>query len=51
MPAGSYFLAIGNGDSVAVGPVRQFSVGQSVNTRVRVTQSSGNIGTKSRSSL
>ncbi len=51
MPAGSYFLAIGNGDSVAVGPVREFSDGQRVNTRVRVTQSSGNVGTRSRSGL
>jgi len=51
MHAGSYFIAIGNGDTVAVGPVRQFSGGQSVHTRVRVTQSSGNVGTQSRGSL
>ena len=51
MPAGSYFIAIGNGDSVAVGPVRQFSTGQKVHTKMHVTQSSGNVGTKSRSSL
>ena len=51
MPAGSYFLAIGNGDSVAVGPVHQFSYGQRQHSTVRVTQSSGNIGTRSRSSL
>ena len=51
MSAGPYFIAIGNGDSVAVGPVRQFSEGQSVHTSVRVTQSSGNVGTRSRSSL
>ena len=51
MCAGSYFIAIGNGDSVAVGPVRQFSDGQSVRTNVRVTQSSGNVGTRSRSGL
>jgi hypothetical protein len=51
MPAGSYFVAIGNGDSVAVGPVRQFSDGQSVRTRMSVTYSSGNVGTRSRSSL
>ena len=51
MPAGSYFLAIGNGDSVAVGPVHQFSYGQRQHSTVRVTQSSGNIGTRSRSGL
>ena len=51
MAAGSYFIAIGNGDSVAVGPVHQFSYGQRVHSRVRVTQSSGNINTRSRSSL
>ncbi len=51
MPAGPYFIAIGNGDSVAVGPVRQFSDGQRVNTRMRVSYSSGNVGTRSRRSL
>jgi len=51
MPAGTYFIAIGNGDSVAVGPVRQFKNGQTVNTNVRVTSSSGNIGTRSRRGL
>jgi hypothetical protein len=51
MCAGSYFIAIGNGETVAVGPVRQFGDGQSVHTRVRVTQSSGNVGTRSRSGL
>ncbi len=51
MCAGSYFIAIGNGDSVAVGPVRQFSDSQSVHTRVRVTPSSGNVSTRSRSGL
>jgi len=51
MPPGSYFVAIGNGDSVAVGPVRQFSDGQRVNTTMRVTYSSGNVGTRSRSGL
>jgi hypothetical protein len=51
MPAGSYFVAIGNGDSVAVGPVRQFRDGQRVNTRMSVTYSSGNVGTRSRCGL
>lgn len=51
MCAGSYFIAIGNGDSVAIGPVRQFSESQTVRTRVRVTPSSGNVSTRSRRSL
>ena len=51
MRSGSYFIAIGNGDTVAVGPVRHFSNDESVHTRVKVTYTSGNIGTKSRSSL
>jgi hypothetical protein len=51
MPAGSYFVAIGNGDSVAVGPVRQFNDGQRVRTTMRVTYSSGNVGTRSRKNL
>jgi len=51
MCPGSYFIAIGNGDSVAVGPVRQFSEGQRRHTRVRVTPSSGNISSKRRSGL
>jgi hypothetical protein len=51
MPAGSFFIAIGNGDLVAVGPVRRFSDGQRIHTRISVTQSSGNIGTRSRRSL
>jgi hypothetical protein len=51
MCAGSYFIAIGNGETVAVGPVRQFGSNQSVHTHVQVTHSHGNIGTKSRSGL
>ena len=51
IPAGSYFLAIGNSDSVAVGPVHQFTNGQTRHSRLRVTQASGNIGTRSRSGL
>lgn len=51
MCAGSYFIAIGNGETVAVGPVRQFGESESRHTRVRVTQSSGNVGTRSRSGL
>lgn len=51
MCPGSYFIVIGNGDSVAVGPVRHFSEGQKVHTRVRVTPSSGNISSKRRSDL
>jgi len=51
MCAESYFITIGNGEIVAVGPVRQFGKSESRHTRVRVTQSSGNIGTRSRSGL
>lgn len=49
--AGQYFIAIGNSDSVAVGPVREFRDNQTVRTTVRVTPSSGNVGTRSRSGL
>lgn len=49
--ADSYFIAIGNGDTVAVGPVHQFGEGERRRTKVRVTQSSGNIGTKKRNGL
>jgi len=51
MSAGSYFIAIGNGDSVAIGPVRQFGDRQNVHTKVLVAPSSGNMGTRSRSGL
>ena len=51
MPAGSYFIAIGNGETVAVGPVHQFDTGQSRRSKVRVTQTSGNVGSRSRGGL
>lgn len=51
MCAGSYFIAIGNGETVAVGPVRRFSDNQRIHTKVRVSFSQGNVGTMSRSSL
>jgi len=51
MCADSYFIAIGNGDTVAVGPVHKFSENENRRTKVRVSESSGNIGTKNRSGL
>lgn len=51
MCVGSYFVAIGNGDKVAVGPVRQFNDAQRIHTRVTVSYSSGNVGTRSRSGI
>lgn len=51
MCPGSYFIAIGNGDYVAVGPVRQFKEGQRISTKLTVTMSYGNVSTKKRSSL
>ena len=49
--AGSYFIAIGNGDEVAVGPVRHFSDDEEIHTTVTVTITRGNVSTRSRSSL
>ena len=51
MCAGSYFIAIGNGDTVAVGPVHAFSDNQNLHSTIRVTLSQGNIGTMSRGNL
>lgn len=51
MCAGTYFIALGNGSEVLVGPTRVFSDGQRVSTRLVVTGSAGNVGTRPRSSL
>jgi len=51
MCAGTYFIAIGNGSTVAVGPVRYFTDSQYIHTNVRVTSSQGNIGTMNRRNL
>jgi hypothetical protein len=49
--AGSYFIDIGNGSKVAVGPVHVFGDDQHIQTTVRVTYSNGNVGTMNRSGL
>jgi hypothetical protein len=49
--AGSYFLAIGNDDSVSVTPVREFGNNVTYNSRITVTRGPGNVGTRSRRSL
>jgi hypothetical protein len=49
--AGSYFIDIGNGEKVAVGPIHSLSDNQHLNTTVRVSFAHGNISTMSRSGL
>jgi len=49
--AGSYFLAIGNGDTVSVTPVRQFALDYSYTSRITIQRGSGNVSSKSRGSL
>jgi hypothetical protein len=51
MCAGLYFIAIGNGAKVAVGPSRLFTNNQHVHTSVHVTSSAANIDTMSRDAL
>ena len=48
---GSYFFAIGNGDSVSVTPVRQYENDTMYTSTVRMQRGSGNVSKKSRSSL
>lgn len=48
---GSYFLAIGNGDTVSVTPVRQFEDDATYRSRITMKKGSGNVGTQSRKSL
>jgi hypothetical protein len=48
---GSYFLAIGNGDSVDVAPVHQYDDGNAYESRIRVVPTAGNISKRSRNSL
>ncbi len=47
----SYFLAIGNDDSVSVTQTRYFEDGASYSSRITVQRGSGNVSTKSRKSL
>jgi len=49
--AGSYFLAIGNGDSVSVTPVRQFESDHSYSGKITLQRGSGNVSKQSRKSL
>lgn len=49
--AGTYFMAIGNGDQVGVTPVRTFSSSGTYNSRITVQQGSGNVSNRSRKSL
>jgi hypothetical protein len=51
MCAGSYFIAIGNGSTVAIGPVHIFIDKQHIQSTIRVIQSHGNIGTMNRDRL
>ncbi len=49
--AGSYFLAIGNDDSVSVTPVREFRDNAAYSSRITVTRGAGNVSRRSRKSL
>ena len=49
--AGSYFMAIGNGPTVAVTPPREFNGIANHRSTIRVTFGSGNVDTRSRSGL
>jgi hypothetical protein len=49
--SGSYFLAIGNDDSVSVTPVRQFESDYRYTSKITVQRGSGNVSKKSRKSL
>lgn len=49
--AGSYFLAIGNDESVSVTPVREFRDHATYTSRITVTRGAGNVSRRSRKSL
>ncbi len=49
--SGSYFVAIGDGDSVSVTPTREFVENRSYQSTLRMQQGSGNVSKRSRSSL
>jgi hypothetical protein len=49
--AGTYFIDIGNGERVAVGPIHPLRENQHLDTTVRVSFSEGNISTMSRGGL
>ena len=48
---GSYFIDIGNGSTVAVGPVHVLRNNEDIHSTIQVTFSEGNIGTMNRSQL
>ena len=48
---GSYFLAIGNDDSVSVTPVRQFEIDHRYKSKIILQRGSGNVSKQSRKSL
>jgi len=48
---GSYFLAIGNEDSVSVTPVRKFEIDHEYTSRITLQRGSGNVSKQSRKSL
>ena len=48
---GSYFLAIGNDESVSVTPVRQFEDHSNYTSTLRMIKGSGNVSKKSRKTL
>lgn len=48
---GSYFLAIGNGETVSVTPVRQFEDYGSYTSTLRMQRGTGNVSNKSRNAL
>lgn len=49
--AGSYFLAIGNSDSVSVTPVRHFENEMEYRSTIRMQRGSGNVSSKRRADL
>lgn len=49
--AGSYFLAIGNDDTVSVTPVKQFQDDHDYSSRITLQRGSGNVSKRSRKSL
>lgn len=49
--AGSYFLAIGNSDSVNVTPVRNFENGMEYSSSIRMQRGSGNVSSRRRNDL
>jgi hypothetical protein len=48
---GSYFIAIGNSDSVSVTPVRDFVTNTAYRSTIRMQRGSGNVSSKRRSEL